>query len=89
MSIGHVSPEAAAGGAIALLRNGDVIEIDIPSRRINVRLSNAELEARRKEEASKGNKAFTPNRNRTVSKALRAYAGMVSSADKGAVRIVD
>ncbi|MDR2809120.1 MAG: dihydroxy-acid dehydratase [Tannerellaceae bacterium] len=89
LSIGHVSPEAAAGGAIALVRNGDVIEIDIPSRRINVRLSEAGLEARRREEESKGSKAFTPNRNRTISRALRAYAGMVSSADKGAVRIVD
>jgi dihydroxy-acid dehydratase len=89
LSIGHVSPEAAAGGAIALVRNGDAIDIDIPSRRINVRLSEVELEARRREESYKGSRAFTPNRNRTVSRALRAYAGMVSSADKGAVRIVD
>jgi dihydroxy-acid dehydratase len=89
LSIGHISPEAAAGGAIALVRNGDVIEIDIPSRRINVCLSEAELEARRRKEEAKGSRAFTPNRNRTISRALRAYAGMVSSADKGAVRIVD
>jgi dihydroxy-acid dehydratase len=89
LSIGHVSPEAAAGGAIGLIRNGDVIEIDIPSRKINARLSEAEWEARRREEEKRGHKAFTPNRSRTVSKALQAYAGMVSSADKGAVRIVN
>jgi dihydroxy-acid dehydratase len=89
LSIGHVSPEAAAGGAIGLIRNGDMIEIDIPSRSINVRLSDAELEARRRTEENRGRKAFTPNRDRTVSKALRAYAGMVSSADKGAVRTVN
>jgi dihydroxy-acid dehydratase len=88
LSIGHVSPEAAAGGAIALVRDGDIIDIDIPSRQVNVRLSAAELESRRREEESRGDKAFTPNRRRTVSRALRAYAGMVSSADRGAVRIV-
>ncbi|GHT30999.1 dihydroxy-acid dehydratase [Bacteroidia bacterium] len=89
LSIGHVSPEAAAGGAIGLIRKNDVIEINIPARTIQVKLSDAELESRRKEEESKGNKAFTPNRDRKISKALKAYAQMVSSADKGAVRIVE
>jgi dihydroxy-acid dehydratase len=88
LSIGHVSPEAAAGGAIGLIQNGDIIEIDIPARRINAHLSEAEWEQRRQKEQAKGAKAFTPDRQRTVSKALRAYAGMVSSADKGAVRVV-
>jgi dihydroxy-acid dehydratase len=89
LSIGHISPEAAAGGAIGLVRDGDVIDIDIPRRRINVSVSDTDLEARRREEEGRGNEAFTPNRRRTVGKALRAYAGMVSSADRGAVRIVD
>ena len=90
LSIGHISPEAAAGGNVGLLRDGDVIEIDIPSRKINVRLSDEELAQRRKEEEARGKKAFTPPfRQRTVSKALKAYAAMVSSADKGAVRIIE
>lgn len=90
LSIGHISPEAAAGGAIGLVRTGDTIEINIPERSINVKLSDAELATRRAEEEAKGNKAFTPPvRERKVSKALRAYAKMVSSADKGAVRIID
>lgn len=89
LSIGHVSPEAAAGGNIALVRDGDIIDIDIPSRSINVRLSDDELLARRAEETLRGPEAFTPRaRSRCVSKALRAYATMVSSADKGAVRIL-
>lgn len=88
LSIGHVSPEAASGGAIGLVRNGDIIDIDIPSRSINVRLTDDELETRRQEELKKGEDAFKPNRDRTVSKALRAYASMVSSADLGGVRIV-
>ncbi len=89
LSIGHVSPEAAAGGAIALIKDGDIIEIDIPNRKINVLVDNAELEKRRKEEEKRGEKAFTPvERNRKISKSLRAYASMVSSADKGAVRII-
>ncbi len=82
LSIGHVSPEAAAGGAIALLRDGDRIEIDIPKRTINVAVGEDELAARRKDET------FKPQRDRTVSKALRAYASMVASADKGGVRII-
>ncbi|MDR2498971.1 MAG: dihydroxy-acid dehydratase [Tannerellaceae bacterium] len=88
LSIGHVSPEAAAGGNIALIRNGDIIEIDIPARSINVLLSDEELATRRADEEARGAAAFTPMRNRQVSSALRAYALMVSSADKGAVRIV-
>lgn len=90
LSIGHISPEAAAGGAIGLVRDGDIIEIDIPSRSINVRLTDSELEQRRKEEEGRGRKAFTPPfRQREVSKSLKAYAAMVSSADKGAVRIIE
>ena len=87
LSIGHISPEAAAGGAIALVRDGDPIEIDIPARSIRVLLSEAELDRRRKEEEARGPKAFTPPfRVREVSKSLKIYAKMVSSADKGAVR---
>lgn len=89
LSIGHVSPEAASGGAIGLVRNGDIIEIDIPNRSINVKLTDAELDARRKEEEAKGKDAFKPNRERYVSKALKAYASMVSSADLGAIRLID
>ncbi len=90
LSIGHISPEAAAGGNIGLVRDGDIILIDIPSRKIEVKLSDEELAARRAEEANRGKKAFTPPfRQREVSKALKAYASMVSSADKGAVRIIE
>ena len=79
LSIGHISPEAAAGGNIGTVRDGDIIEIDIPNRSINVRLTDAELDAR----------PMTPvTRRREVSKALKAYAAMVSSADKGAVRTI-
>ena len=89
LSIGHISPEAAAGGNIGLVRENDIIEINIPERTINVLLSEEELEKRRSEEVAKGVLAFTPlNRNRTVPKSLRAYASMVSSADKGAVRVI-
>jgi len=89
LSIGHVSPEAAAGGAMALLRDGDMIEIDVNNRKMNVLLSDDELAARRRTEESKGEKAFRPaTRNRTISASLRAYASMVSSADLGAVRII-
>lgn len=77
LSIGHISPEAAAGGNIGKLQDGDIIDIDIPARTINVRLTDEELAAR----------PMTPvTRQREVSKALRAYASMVSSADKGGVR---
>lgn len=80
LSIGHISPEAAAGGNIGKLRDGDIIEIDIPNRSINVKLSDEELASR---------EMFPLTRNRVVSKSLRAYANMVSSADKGGVRIID
>lgn len=90
LSIGHISPEAAAGGNIGLVRDGDIIEIDIPARRIQVNLSDDELQRRRREEEQRGKKAFTPHtRERQISKALRAYAAMVSSADKGATRIIE
>ena len=80
LSIGHISPEAAAGGNIGKIVDGDIIEIDIPNRTINVKLSDEELAAR----------PMTPvTRERVVSKSLRAYASMVSSADKGGVRIVE
>ncbi len=88
LSIGHVSPEAAAGGNIALVRDGDMIDIDIPARTVNVRLSDAELASRREEELARGAEAFTPrHRERVVSKALKAYAATVASADKGGVRL--
>ena len=80
LSIGHISPEAAAGGNIGKIVDGDIIEIDIPNRSINVKLSDEELALR----------PMTPvTRNRIVSKSLKAYASMVSSADKGGVRIID
>ena len=87
LSIGHISPEAAAGGNIGLVREGDTIVIDIPSRSISVKLSDEELATRRAEEEGRGKEAFTPKyRTRVVSKALQAYASMVTSADKGGVR---
>lgn len=90
LSIGHISPEAAAGGAIGLVKDGDLIEINIPERTINVKVSDEELADRRKAEEARGEKAFTPPyRQRMVSKALRAYGKMVTSADKGGVRIID
>jgi dihydroxy-acid dehydratase len=89
LSIGHVSPEAAAGGNIALVHDGDIIDINIPNRTINVILSDEELQQRRTEEENRGKDAFTPPfRKRKISKSLKAYSNMVSSADKGAVRIV-
>ena len=90
LSIGHISPEAAAGGNIGLLQDGDIIEINIPNRSINAKLSDKEIASRREKELARGKDAFTPkDRNRVVSKALKAYASMVSSADKGAVRIIN
>ena len=88
LSIGHVSPEAAAGGLIGLVRSGDVIDIDIPRRSISVRLSDEEIERRRAEEEARGEDAWTPHvdRPRKVSAALRAYAMLATSADLGAVR---
>jgi dihydroxy-acid dehydratase len=89
LSIGHVSPEAASGGEIALVRNGDRIEIDIANRKINLLLSENELIDRRNVEIAKGNKAFKPEtRNRMISGALKAYAANVSSADLGAIRLI-
>jgi dihydroxy-acid dehydratase len=85
LSIGHASPEAAAGGAIGLVRNGDRIRIDIPNRSINVLVSDEELAKRRAEQDAKGWKPAEP-RKRKVSAALKAYAKLVMSADKGAVR---
>ncbi len=90
LSIGHVSPEAASGGNIGLVQDGDEIEIDIPSRSINVLVSDEELAIRRKAEEARGKDAFTPkDRNRFVPKSLKAYASLVSSADKGAIRLID
>ena len=90
LSIGHVSPEAAAGGEIALVENGDLIEIDIPQRRIELIISDQELEIRKKGQEARGKMAYQPaKRKRVISKALKAYASLVASADKGAVRIID
>ena len=90
LSIGHVSPEAAAGGNIGLIQDGDTIVIDIPSRSINIQVSDEELAARRAAEVARGKAAFTPkHRNRVISKSLKAYASLVSSADKGAIRLID
>ncbi|WP_028585696.1 dihydroxy-acid dehydratase [Desulfogranum mediterraneum] len=88
LSIGHVSPEAAGGGAIALVRDGDGVDINIPKRSLNLLVDEAELEARRREEEARGDKAYTPERERTVSTALKVYARFAASADRGAVRIV-
>ncbi|MCF6357468.1 MAG: dihydroxy-acid dehydratase [Draconibacterium sp.] len=90
LSIGHVSPEAAGGGAIGLIQNNDKIEIDIVKRSINLMVSDDELAQRRKAEEAKGKDAFMPvGRKRNISKALKAYASLVSAADKGAVRLID
>tara|TARA_R110001592_G_scaffold363352_2_gene684773 strand:- start:34296 stop:36101 length:1806 start_codon:yes stop_codon:yes gene_type:complete len=88
LSIGHVSPEAAAGGAIGLIEQGDTIEIDIPKRTINVALTDKELDSRRTARDKKGWKP-EENRPRKISAALKAYAMFVTSADKGAVRDLD
>ena len=86
LSIGHASPEAADGGNIALVRDGDFISIDIPARSIRLEISEEELKSRRAAEMAKGDKAFKPVRDRVVSKALQHYAASVSSAADGAVR---
>ncbi|UXY16393.1 dihydroxy-acid dehydratase [Chitiniphilus purpureus] len=89
LSIGHVSPEAAEGGAIGLVQEGDTILIDIPNRRIELQVSAEELARRRSSMEAKGNQAWKPvGRERYVSPALRAYAAMTTSADTGAVRDV-
>ena len=87
LSIGHASPEAAQGGAIGLVEDGDTIEIDIPNRRIHLAISDADMAARRAAMEAKGSAAWKPaNRERVVSAALQAYALMTTSADTGAVR---
>jgi len=88
LSIGHISPEAADGGAIGLIRDGDMIRIDISERSMDVLVDDVELEKRRKAEDEKEN-GWKPDRERNISKALKAYASMVSSADRGAIRLID
>ena len=85
LSIGHVSPEAAAGGNIGLVRQGDIIRIDIPNRSIDILVSDAELAARRVEQDKLGWKPVE-ERPRKVTASLKAYAKLATSADKGAVR---
>ena len=90
LSIGHVSPEAAAGGAIGLVEEGDVIEIDIPNRSIQLKVSEEDLQRRREAMEAKGKKAWKPlDRQRQVSAALRAYAALTTSAHTGAVRDIE
>jgi len=86
LSIGHASPEAAEGGAIALIEEGDKVRIDIPGRKIDLVISDAGLERRRAAMIARGKDAWRPNRDRTVSQALQAYALMATSAARGAVR---
>jgi len=89
LSVGHVSPEAAAGGAIALIRNGDIVEISIPERKITITTDDVTLEERRRHEREKGDLAFSPDgRNRVIPSSLKVYAAHVSSADQGAVRLI-
>lgn len=88
--IGHASPEAASGGAVGLIEEGDMIEIDIPARTINLQISDADLARRRQKMEARGDKAWKPaNRDRVVSKSLQAYAAMATSADRGAVRDIN
>lgn len=87
LSIGHISPEAAAGGVIALVRDGDLVDIDIPARRIELRVEASELDGRRRRLEQAGG-YWPQHRDREVSPALRAYAAMALSADTGAVRDV-
>lgn len=89
LSIGHVSPEAASGGAIGLVKDGDSILFDIPNRKVSLEVSDSELAQRRKAEEAKGKDAFKPIREREVPKSLKVYAQNVSSADLGAVRLID
>ncbi|WP_333618206.1 dihydroxy-acid dehydratase domain-containing protein, partial [Dietzia sp.] len=88
LSIGHIAPEAAAGGPIGLIRDGDIITLDVKERSIVADVSEEEMQRRREEMEASENPWKPVNRNRIVSKALRAYASMASSADKGAVRVV-
>ena len=89
LSIGHVSPEAASGGNIALVKDGDIISFDIPNRSVQLEISDEEMAERRKAEESKGKNAFKPNRDRIVPKSLKVYAQNVASADLGGVRIIE
>jgi len=87
LSIGHVSPEAAAGGMLALVENGDLISIDIPSRKIELDVSEVQLAERHEQMLASGEQAWRPRaRKRQVSDALKVYALLATSADKGAVR---
>jgi dihydroxy-acid dehydratase len=88
LSIGHISPEAAAGGTLGLVENGDRIRIDIPNRRIELLIGEEELTHRREQMQARENAAWQPlaPRSRKISAALKAYAMLASSADKGAVR---
>jgi dihydroxy-acid dehydratase len=87
LSIGHVSPEAAEGGLIALVRDGDTIVFDIPARTVHLDVSDEELAHRRSQEEERGDDAYTPHaRDRQVSLALQAYAALTTSASRGAVR---
>jgi dihydroxy-acid dehydratase len=89
LSLGHVSPEAAAGGPLALIRNGDMINIDIPGRKVNAEISEEEMMFRLDEQKKRGADAFTPlKRKRKISLSLKLYSQNVSSADKGATRIL-
>lgn len=90
LSIGHISPEAASGGNLALLENGDIIEINIPERELYALIDHTEMQRRREAMESKGAEAFKPQtRERAVSKSLKAYALLVSSADRGAIRVIE
>jgi dihydroxy-acid dehydratase len=90
LSIGHISPEAASGGEIALIKDNDKIIIDIATRSINLQISDEELRLRKENQFSRGKDAYTPaSRKRNISTALKIYAKHVSSADTGAVRIID
>jgi len=88
LSIGHISPEAAEGGLIGLIENGDIIEMDIPNRKISLAVDDAELKRRRGAMNTKGENAWMPDRDRIVSPALQAYGLLATSASKGAVRDV-
>jgi dihydroxy-acid dehydratase len=89
LSIGHVSPEAASGGEIGLVRDGDSILFDIPNRKVELLISDQEMEKRRNEELAKGKNAFKPNRERFVPDSLKVYAQNVASADLGGVRVIE
>jgi dihydroxy-acid dehydratase len=86
LSIGHCSPEAAAGGAIGLVNDGDIIDIDIPNRRIDMQITDTELQQRREQMELSSSPWKPKDRQRSVSSALKTYALMATSADKGAVR---